>query len=425
MSAPLWHFDVLGLPAHADEVAVRRAYALALRRIDQQTEPEAFERLRQAYEAARAWCEQASDATSRHEPARADSSPIVADGASEASVVKAPTLDASVEEAHVEGVSVLEAPSETTPDEMPIADAVPAVPTVPADYTVGLAWRFAADVGARRAETIPAMLDGILAELRTQYIDAPGQFEEHLIDLIGHQRIGHRPEVFAAAEARFHWSEVGHLAALGQRGQWIELVLAQREAWLALAPDRRQDWVDLFVRAEARLDTSLLPRWPEVAKLHERFPAWISLHVSDETLQAWKDAFDAQPASARDVYVKLAPPDNVYLPAHIAAAREKKRQRSTTNILAVFFIAMFVGLVHFVATGMREGFPISLTSPVGQPHPTDTPRQCVELYTQMDKPDAYTGKSDVDIAILKSRAHACAKAGHWHAPPPPPATNPV
>lgn len=395
MNTTLWHLDVLGLPIHADEVAVRRAYAIALRRIDQEAEPEAFERLRHAYEAARTWCAQVSDATDNASLAKAD-----------------PT--APVEDIPANTAPFEDAPASSVPEDKPPPDAAP---TVPVDYTVTLAWRFAADVGARRADTIPQMLDGILAELRTQYIDAPGQFEEHLIDLVGHQRIGHRPEVFAAAEARFHWSEVGHLSALGQRGQWIELVLAQREAWLALAATRRQEWIELFARAEARLDTSLLPRWPEMAKLQERFPAWISLHVSDETLQAWNAAFDAQASSARDVYRHLAPPESVYFPEP-AVARTTKRQRSTVNLLAVFFLTMFAGAAHFVLNSVREGFPTSLTSPLASPLSSDTPRQCVELYAQMDKPDAFTGKSNEEVATLKARAHHCNQRGHWHAPTP-------
>jgi hypothetical protein len=392
VTTTLWHLDVLGLPAHADEVAIRRAYATALRRIDPEVEPAAFENLRRAYEAARAWCEATAVAAVEKEPSQP------------AEVAVASDDDTMVED------DTAQSPGENiaSPD---------VAPTVSIDYTIHLAWRFAADVGARRADAIPSMLDGILAELRTQYIDAPGQFEEHLIDLVGHQRVAHRAEVFAAAETRFHWSEVGHLSALGQRGQWIELVLAQREAWLALAPDRRRSWTELFVQAEARLDTSLLARWPEIARLNERFPAWLGLHLSDETLQAWKAAFDAQPSSAREVYMNLAPPESAYLPAHIAATRQARRQRSATWVLASFFLAMFVGVAQFVVTGIREGFPVSLTSPVvGNGTPADTPRQCVELYAELDKPDAFDGRPLEEVALLKARAHRCERAGHWHPP---------
>lgn len=259
-----WHLDVLGLPAHADEIAVRRAYAAAIRKIDPATDPDAFQHLRRAYEAARTWCEQMDTAAATSGEASAGGPAVAASGAVDKE--DKPSLEES--------------------------------PARPVDYTVTLAWRFAADVGAHRAEGIQRMLDDILVELRTQYIDAPGQFEEHLIDLVGLQRIAHRAEVFAAAEMRFHWDEVGHLAALGQRGQWVDVVMSQREAWLTLAVDRRRAWLDLFAQAETRLDNALLRHWPEVAKLNERFPAWLGLHLSGETLQAWRAGFDTQAAVA-------------------------------------------------------------------------------------------------------------------------------
>lgn len=373
-----WHLDILGLPAHADEIAVRRAYAAAVRKIDPATDPDAFQRLRHAYEAARAWCEQ-MDTT------------VATSG-------EAPALTAS----STTGGAV----DKPSPEESP---------SLPVDYTVTLAWRFAADVGAHRAEGIPRMLDDILVELRTQYIDAPGQFEEHLIDLVGLQRIAHRAEVFAAAETRFHWDEVGHLAALGERGRWIESVLSQREAWLSLAPDRQRAWLELFARAETHLDKALIRHWPEIAKLNERFPAWLSLHLSGETLQAWHAAFDAQSASARDVFMKIAAPETAYLPAQAVAEREREQQRSTSRLAAFLVLAVVIGFVNLAIQGWPRSRATSMTSPLEASLPPDTPRQCVELYTQLNSPDAFEGKRADEIDTLKARAHRCQRAGHWHA----------
>lgn len=50
-----WFLELLSLPPHADERAVRRAYATRVKLIDPATDPAAFARLREAYEAARAW----------------------------------------------------------------------------------------------------------------------------------------------------------------------------------------------------------------------------------------------------------------------------------------------------------------------------------------------------------------------------------
>jgi hypothetical protein len=382
-----WHLQALGLPAYADRVAVRRAYAIALRRIDPAADPGGFARLREAYEAARAWCE-------------------AADGAS--------PDGAATDVAGDPGETGAGTDEQVPPPEAGPEDTSPAPPVV--DPTVTLAWRFAADVGARRADSAEALLAAALADVRQQYIDAPGRFEEHLIDLIGLQRIAHRAAVFAAAEAQCHWHEVGHLAALGERGQWIEAVLAQRDAWDELAADRRQAWLHVFVRAETQLDTSLLRDWPDVARLNERYPAWLSLHLSSETLQAWQAMFDAQTPSAREVFQRMASPDAAYLPAQVAATRARaRRRRSTSWTVATFVLAMLVGISQLVVGGLRGGLSLSYDS---TPLPVDTPRQCIELYDQLDRPDALAGQPPAEVERLKRRADQCARAGHWHPPVP-------
>lgn len=366
-----WHLEVLGLPAHADLVAVRRAYAAALRGIDQAADPAGFARLREAYEAARAWCEQAG-------------------AAEETAPAEVPT---SLDEGSADGGATPEQP-----------EAQPFV-----DPTVTLAWRFAADVGARRTEAAPQLLEEVLVYLRTQYIDAPGRFEEYLIDLLGLQRIAHRAAVFAAAEEQFHWREVGHLTALGQRGQWIEVVLAQREEWLALPEDRRRAWIEMFAQAESSLDLSLLRRWPEMKRLNERFPAWVSLHVSADTLQAWQTAFDAQPASMQDTYRRMAPPASMYWPQRPAPVRRRWRERLTMWPVAGFFLFLLGNSAHYLLNAERIAPTTAWT-------PHDTAEQCAALYLRMDRPDAFAGLDDEEIAALKERGAHCASDGHWHPP---------
>jgi len=401
MSTPTstpWHLEALGLPAHADRVAVRRAYAAALRRIDPAVDPRGFAHLREAYEAARAWCEaMAADAAASEPP-----------------------VEVSAEAPHETAQDVAEPPSGNASADvaLPPGDDVEhneAVGTA-TDPTIVLAWRFAADVAAQTPDEVATSLTQALAEVRTQYIDAPGRFEEHLIDLIGLQRIGHRAAVFAAMEDQCHWREVGHLASLGERGRWIEAVMVQRDAWAQLDSGWREAWLARFVRAEAGLDRSLLRDWPDVARLYQRYPAWIGLHLSAATLSAWQALFDAQSPSTRDELTRMAAPDSAYLPAHVARARQRSGQRSTRLTVSGFVLAALVGIANLVSTGLRQG---GTTANGYSTVPADTPRQCVELYVELDKPDVLKGRLPEDVKRLKTRADRCAGAGHWHPPVPP------
>ena len=406
-------FEALGLPEHADLVAVRRAYATTLRRIDPAADPEAFARLRQAYEAARRICESAetveAKATADVHAAPAEAAQEPPAEASHPDTKAEPDAAAPPGEAAEHPVTEPEVEAPAPPEEQ--------APPPRVDPTITMAWRFAADVGARRPEAIPHLLGEVLAELRTQYIDAPGVFEEYLIDLIGMQRIGHRAAVFATAEQQFHWHEVGRLASLGQRGQWIETVMAQREVWSSLAEDRRREWLALFERAEAHMDTSLVRHWPEIRKLHERFPVWLSLHVSGETLHAWRTAYEALPTSQRDMFEKMAQPEHAYLPAHLAAAQQKENSRRTYRKVAFVVFAIFVGLGQLSSWLRSSGAFTASQAPSRSA--SESPRECVELYAALDRPDAFAGKSDDEVDELKSRANACARQGHWQAPTPP------
>jgi len=369
-----WHLEVLGLPAHADLAAVRRAYATALRRIDPATDPVGFAHLRKAYEAARAWCEQTTAPAGSPAPER---EPSATESAS-------PPQEEEARPPYI-------------------------------DPTVTLAWRFAADVGARRAEAVSQLLGEALVELRTQYIDAPGRFEEYLIDLLGLQRIGHRAAVFAAAEEQFHWREVGHLSSLGQRGQWIELVLAQREDWLALPEDRRRAWIEMFAQAEFGLDSSLARRWPEMKRLNERFPAWLSLHVSADTLQAWQAAFDAQPPWMQETYKRMATPASVYWPKRAENVRQRSRDRLTTWTVAGFFLFLLGSSAHYLLNADRIA-PTLASSSATLSMPHESAEQCAALYVRMDRIDAFAGLGEQEITALKARGDNCARDGYWHPP---------
>ncbi|QVQ24719.1 TonB family protein [Achromobacter deleyi] len=69
-------FDVLGIEPTRDSKTIRRAYAAALKQIDQQTQLAAFERLRAAYERALEWARHQHEAAPSDMPAESETAVI-------------------------------------------------------------------------------------------------------------------------------------------------------------------------------------------------------------------------------------------------------------------------------------------------------------------------------------------------------------
>lgn len=273
MSLP-WFLEVLELPPHADERAVRRAYAVRVKLIDPATDPAAFAQLRAAYEAARAW---------------------VAD------------------EDH--GVAVEAAPPLIPEVVLPVAEVVN-----PQEQAIHLVEHFAARVAQCLDEDVRRELERCTAQLRLQYIDAPGIFEEILIDRLARGLIARRVAVFAHASDLFHWQELGHLAALGPKGAWIEAVESQRMAWAGLPPLVRANRLALIERAEGAkgaVPSQIVRRWFEVRDDFKRYPAYLSLYLTLPRQQAWASCYDALPASERQALEAPVKKRRVRIPAAV------------------------------------------------------------------------------------------------------------
>lgn len=269
MSLP-WFLEVLELPPHADERAVRRAYATRVKLIDPATDPAAFAHLREAYEAARAWVAD-EDHDVVGEPAALPIPQVVPP------VLAAPPADRK---------------------EAPVAEAVN-----PQEQAIRLVDRFAARIAHRLDGDVRTELEACTAELRLQYIDAPGIFEEVLIDRLARGLMAKRVAVFAQASDIFHWQELGHLASLGPKGMWIEAVESQRMAWAGMPAPLRASRLSLIERAEAStgiLPSQIVRRWFDVRDDFRRFPAYLSLYLTLLRQQEWASCYDALPATERE-----------------------------------------------------------------------------------------------------------------------------
>lgn len=362
MTDSLWHLEALGLPPHADGVAVRRAYAARLRQLDPAADPAAFQQLRAAYEAAQSWCDEQPD---------------------------------------TEG---LDRTSEEQVSHPAMAQAAPAQD----DAATDAMRRLAEGLVRIDADGIPAFLDEILASLRLGYIDSPGQFEDLFIDGLRHTTLARRAELFDAASAAFNWHEVGHLRARDPRAEWIARVLSQREAWLSLESGWRSTWLGLLARAQERMDDALVRRWPDIDRLHRTLPDWLTLHLNPAEREAWQAAFERLPDAERDECQRRAAPASAVVPK----PSRKHRPRIPPTAWAIGWFALMlcylIGNALFTVSkrGGAEPLPDFRQAPL-------SPSECMALYARFEQPDPFAGMPASDVIQIKRRAQRCALDGHW------------
>lgn len=368
-----WHLEALGLPAHADIVAVRRAYAARLRLIDPAADPAAFAQLRAAFESARAWCD----------------------------------------EYHSADMGAVH----TGPHATSATESVSIVPPGPQDDAPALAalGRLASGAAEGNAANVDDLLDGALASLRHGYIDAPGQFEDLLIDALRKCSVEQRARLFDAASRAFHWYEVGRLRAHDARAEWVARVLAQRETWLTLDTRWRDTWLALIVRAGGGINGNVARRWPDIGRLRTLFPEWLTLHIAPAQLSAWESAFNALPAVTRDEFIQRAAPASAILPYGGRGEPGRRRRRIPPRTWAIIWFVLM--LCYLVANGIWTADNHGKTEPLPDfgARPL-SPRECEALYVRFDSPAAFTGMPANDVVQAKRRAQRCALDGHWHSP---------
>lgn len=245
-----WFFATLGLSAYTNEREIKRAYALRLREIDQAADPAAFARLRDAYEAARAWCDRADDL-----------------------------------------------PDAATPDDMPLPVSNATFPTT--ETSVEKARRlldgFCRQVEDNDALHLEHALNAAFADLRLMQIEAAAAFQALLVDRLVDGSMPRRDRVFRAAWAYFAWNDVNHVASLGpQRHAWIDAVERQRRALLLSPAGQRV----LALLEQAARDGALRPQEslrPAMADAAVRYPQLFELHVTSRIRETWAGRYGEKP----------------------------------------------------------------------------------------------------------------------------------
>lgn len=283
----------LGLRPDADERAVRRAYASELKKIDQETEAAAFQRLRETYEAALAWA--------RHRP-QAD--------ASGAAPAPAPALQELRQPQEVQERPVeQDAPSEPAA-QVDRADAATQPPTEaprpvsPHENAHAAIVAFADRLTERPPLSIDdaAMLLGAaLEDERLLDMDARFLFEANVAHILASGWQAGHEHLFEAAAEVFEWrKDSARLQRLGKAGHVVDAAIVEQHAHADLPPAHREPqlkYLDLLRKRANPGEEAVALGLDHVLQAAGLFPNWVRLTSKTDNIAAWRQ-IDARAASS-------------------------------------------------------------------------------------------------------------------------------
>lgn len=294
-------FARLGIAPTSDQKAIRRAYAAALKRIDQAADPEGFAALRGAYEFARVWAELQHADPDGLPSASQDGSTDLAWQA--AAPERGTSLDGEREILHAtHGTAHAAEPLQTGPqaprpshDVSPASEAyVHADPQPPsrAELEEGIARWTQRLMQAPDAE-VAQTLDSALADVMLGHLEARDALARSVAQALREQPDG-RLALFNTARRMFDWNGVG--AAFPhdlELSSWVAMLLDQIEHYshLPLPLRVRLDAVLVLAHRLAAPDpVQALWHGKDFERLLSHAPDLMVLDLGQARIQAWRDA---------------------------------------------------------------------------------------------------------------------------------------
>lgn len=293
MNSPTPHFlQALGLDDSADERVIRKAYAQRLKRIDQATEAQAFQDLREAYEVALRWA-----AWQRQQVAEAA---LAREGAGDGGSAQDPALppDPSPADSPVVAVVSEEPALRPAPPATPEATEAPPAAEALAEavfqaFTARRDRVFDSEDSAREA------LDAALADDALVNLEARAILEWRIArELVEGWQPGHE-FLFGPACQAFHWEqERRRLGIYGRVGEAIDNAIEEKLLFFrqdALEFNQHRSLVQRLRRDEVPTAPELLEAMPRLQVMAQRFPHWLRIVTSQANYARWVEAYEAIP----------------------------------------------------------------------------------------------------------------------------------
>jgi hypothetical protein len=339
VNSPTPHFlQALGLDDSADERAIRKAYAQRLKRIDQATEAQAFQDLREAYEVALRWA-----AWQRQQVAEAALVQEVGGGDGSA---QGPALQPDDSPAHSPVVAIVAdepAPRPAAPETPEATEAAEAPPAAEAlaeavfqAFTARRGRVFDSEDSAREA------LDAALADDSLVNLEARAILEWRIArELVEGWQPGHE-FLFGPACQAFHWEqERRRLGIYGRVGEAIDNAIEEKLLFFrqdALEFNQHRSLVQRLRRDEVPTAPELLEAMPRLQVMAQRFPHWLRIVTSQANYARWVEAYEAIPPQLAAQYQRKHPAPAAPPVAAQKPARVKSRVSLWTFGIGIFLV---------------------------------------------------------------------------------------
>jgi hypothetical protein len=450
MSTP-WFFDRLGIAPTRDARQIKRAYALALKAIDQLAEREAFETLRGAYEAALAWT--GADAFDGMDAASVPSFPPAGQSPG------GPPPDEKQGDGDGTDPRGTASSSGSTGETITIVDVPPLMqsspagasrdpePPRPADRAVISnesygASRLAIKQWMARVldpgdTPLAEVLDQALADPRLVHLDSRSQLEAQIIDLL-YRDSPDRAGLFILAAERFGWDDRNaRPAGNAHQAEWIARVVNQQLLWSAIDATRhaaQRAAIEAARATETPKRQEAFEHGPALRDFDRAFPEWSELNLPKGRVAAWNAAYDALPegwlraAATRKRHPYLLRIASTVLLAIIIgtairsmllptsveglSAAEQKRRREAAAQTSPDTSTTQPGILRALPPKPPEQGPVlafEITGPV-------TIDSCLSTHEFVHESNWLDVGDDDAVALLTTRALLCRQRAFWPQP---------